>query len=538
MTTTWQQPEYPPPVRPERRRRPGPWIALASALALVVVLATVLVVLARPWEGLLRGGIGMDPNRPRYDISARVEPSNGRVRGTVNVRVPARVGGDTLRFRVVPNAEGYDASFRLGQVTVDGERVEPTLTNALLTVPRSGDGRVEVSIGFAYTVVEGETSPLAALGLMPSDGPMVAGLLARYDTGMSMGHWYPFLVADGAAADATLPDTGDVGNAPVSDVRARITVPQGYTVISGGEAKGTKDEGGNTVVDERANGVRELSLVVSDALKPVTREASGVTVRVWAPADSAGEADEVATVTARALGVFEERFGAYAWPALDVVQAPMPPGVGGMEWQGMFWVGSEIFHASMPGLPKELGGMLGQLGGMRDVREFTVVHELAHQWWQGMVGVDQTADEVVDEPLAQYSSCVYFAETRPSDWKEVCDKNTSLNYRAMRTMGGEDAAADQPTSAFTDDKQYAGVVYGKAPNYYRALEELIGRDAVLAGLRSLAEDRSMDVVQPEDVVDALRSEAPAGKRAEVERLWRHWMHETHGDDDVGTEIMP
>lgn len=537
MTTTWQHP-VPPPVRPVRGRRgPGLWISLAAALALVVVLATVLVVLARPWEGVLRG-VGMDPNRPHYDISARVEPANGRVRGTVTVRVPAGVGGDSLRFRVVPNAEGYDASFRLGRVTVDGEPVEAKLTNALLTVPRSGSGTVEVSIGFAYTVVEGETSPLAALGLMPSDGPMVAGLLARYDTGMSMGHWYPFLVADGAAADPRLPDTGDVGNAPVADVRARITVPQGYAVISGGEAKGTKDEGGNTVVDERANGVRELALVVSDALKPVTREASGVTVRVWAPADSADEADEVATITARALGVFDERFGAYAWPALDVVQAPMPPGVGGMEWQGMFWVGSEIFHSSMPGLPKELGGMLGQLGGLRDVREFTVVHELAHQWWQGMIGVDQTTDEVVDEPLAQYSACVYLAETRPSDWQDVCDKNTSLNYRAMRTRGGEDTAADQPTSGFTDDKQYAGVVYGKAPNYYRALEKVMGRDAVLAGLRALVDERSMDVVQPEDVVDALQSKASAGDRAEVERLWRHWMHETHGDDDVGTEIMP
>src|SRR5690606_6322643 len=116
----------------------------------------------------------------------------------------------------------------------DGDEVRPRLDGALLTVPRGSSGTVEVRIDFAYRIVEGKRSPLTALGLLPNDGPLVAGLLARYDTGVSMGHWYPFLVADGATAAARLPEVGDVGNAPLADVRARITVPKGYIVISGG----------------------------------------------------------------------------------------------------------------------------------------------------------------------------------------------------------------------------------------------------------------------------------------------------------------
>lgn len=528
--------------RPGHRQwgRALPVIVLVSTatLSLGLVAALIITLVVQPFEQVLRSGLGADPDRPQYDITAEVDPATGRVTGQVGVRVPSDIGGDTLRFRVVPNAEDYDSSFRTRRVTVDGDTVDARLTDGLLTVPRGGTGAVEVTIDFAYTVVKGQTSPLAALGLAPSDEPLVAGLLARYDTGLSMGHWYPFLVADGASASASLPEVGDVGNAPACDVRAKITVPKGYQVISGGDTKDVSSTSGKSVVEERAFGIRELSLVISDQLEATTKQRSGIEVKVWAPADASDEADEVADITTRALGVFNDSFGRYAWRSLDVVQAPMPPGVGGMEWQGMFWVGSELFRGQLPGLPTKVSELFGSTDVMADTREFTVVHELAHQWWQGMVGVDQTTHEVVDEPLAQYSSCLYFAETRPSDWREVCDQNTSINYRYMRTMGVPDAPADQPTKSFAGDKQYAGVVYGKAPNYYRALEKLEGRRAVLAGLRQLVEDRSTEIVQPDDVVSALQDHAPADNREQVAALWRHWMDERHGDDDVGTEVLP
>lgn len=511
---------------------------MATLVGMALIAATVVVVLVRPWQDVARIGLGHRADRPSYEIDARIDPRTGNVRGELTVRVPADVGGDKLRFRVVPNAEGYDADFRLGRVTVGGEKTRPRLDKALLVVARGSSGGTTVTMSFRYQVMEGETSPLASLGLLPSDRPMVAGLLARYDTGISLGHWYPFLIADGAAATPELAEVGDVGSAPAADVRASIIVPKGFQVISGGETKDRTAEGNSVVVDERASGIRELSLVVSDRLERTTREEGGVEVNVWAPRDASTHATEVAAMTARGLGVFEENLGGYPWPSLDVVQAPMPPGVGGMEWQGMFWVGSEIFRGTMPGVPEQFAEVLGENAGLEDVREFTVVHELAHQWWQGMVGVDQATHEVVDEPLAQYTTCLYFAKVRPTDWKTVCDRNVSMNYRYMRTMGEDDAAADRPTSAFGSDKQYAGVVYGKAPNFYRALEKEVDRLAVVAGLHRLVQERSGELATPDDVVTALQREVPTEKRAEVRALWRHWMAEQHGDTDVGTKLLP
>ena len=42
------------------------------------------------------------------------------------------------------------------------------------------------------------------------------------------------------------------------------------------------------------------------------------------------------------------------------------------------------------------------MGGMTDgMLEFVVAHEVAHQWWHGLVGSDSRDHPYVDEALAQ-----------------------------------------------------------------------------------------------------------------------------------------
>lgn len=265
--------------------------------------------------------------------------------------------------------------------------------------------------------------------------------------------------------------------------------------------------------------------MVSDQLVETRQQVGGARVRVWSTADGRSDATRVAGYVATGIGVYSRDFGRYPWPELDVVEAPMPAGVGGMEWQGMFWIGPDMFTGTLG-----LGG-LGSLGGSdgssidtRSISEFTVVHELAHQWWQGIVGLDQTAYEVIDEPLAQFSGCLYFRTVHPGTAAGACALNVTMNYQTMRLLGMPDAPADRPTYSYSNPLVYAGIVYGKTPGFYDAVGKAVGEKRPLAGLQHLISAHPFGMVRPHDVVAALQSAAP-DHASQISGLWTRWMQD-------------
>ena len=75
------------------------------------------------------------------------------------------------------------------------------------------------------------------------------------------------------------------------------------------------------------------------------------------------------------VSTFSASFGPYPYPELDVVLGAFPD-FGGMEYPTI------VFS---------------------EVDKWTVAHEVAHQWWYGLVGNDQYAEPWLDESLATWS---------------------------------------------------------------------------------------------------------------------------------------
>jgi aminopeptidase N len=175
---------------------------------------------------------------------------------------------------------------------------------------------------------------------------------------------------------------------------------------------------------------------------------------------------------------------------------------------------------------------LGDLALMLDtMREWTIAHEVGHMWWHALVGNDSLTAPVIDEPLAQHSACLVERELRPAEAEAVCDVNTSGQFEQMQVlMGVSDAPADQPTAQFDSPVQYAAVVYGKAPMFYRALEERYGVQETTDALASLVRDHAFGQVTPDDVRTALGQ--ALGDTAGVDALWQYWIVESHGTADL------
>jgi hypothetical protein len=408
--------------------------------------------------------------------------------------------------------------------------------------------------------------------------------LYTYGSGMlSLGsYWYPQLAVrkDGRWIDELPQGAGDVGFSEAGDYEVRLTVPQGVVVAATGQAdeRSGGTPGGSRVMRVTAPGARDFAVLMSEDYVHASRvfEAgrSNVTVEGFVLRRNEAQLERVIDIAGRAIQIFSERFGPYSSGNFKVVEGPIRGGAGGMEFSGLTSVASMLFQdwsKSLGGIAGSQGldslnsllaglagnapasGARGQNGGptargnpgldllasalgtqmdmLQSLLEMTIAHEVAHQWWAMAVGSDSQRSPFVDESLTNYSAVLYFEDRYG---KAVADKMRDLHlktaYSAGRILAGKDAPANLPASAYSGDLQYAAVVYGKGALYYDVLRRAVGDRVFFESLREYYKKYSGRIAGPRSLLEIVDANAP---QAGVEALYRHWIEETHGDEDVG-----
>jgi hypothetical protein len=175
---------------------------------------------------------------------------------------------------------------------------------------------------------------------------------------------------------------------------------------------------------------------------------------------------------------------------------------------------------------------MNRLPILDEMVEFVVVHEVAHQWWNGLVGSDSEHHPFIDEGMAQYSSVLYFEDRYGTERAEKTgDRQVKLNYLVYRMMGNADAAVDRATGDFSGPLEYAALVYGKGPYFYPAVRRAVGDDVFWQTLRRYYDENLYKVAAPESF--ARIAGEVSGRMDELLGLHRHWFLEAHGDEDLG-----
>ena len=169
---------------------------------------------------------------------------------------------------------------------------------------------------------------------------------------------------------------------------------------------------------------------------------------------------------------------------------------------------------------------------MKEAVAFVVSHEVAHQWWNAVVGSHCRNHPFVDEALANYSSVLFFERRYGAEaaQRQILFE-LELPYQLHRFFGGADMPVDQPSDAFLDLVGYSAIVYGKGGMFLKAVRDAIGLEAFSAGLSSYYEKNLFRIATPEILVTTLESSSPRG--AQVRELSLRWLAGSHGDEDVG-----
>lgn len=156
-----------------------------------------------------------------------------------------------------------------------------------------------------------------------------------------------------------------------------------------GESEG---EGERVRVRVEARDVHDFAFAFSPRFEvrreTVSREGLGpVEVLLFLPPDHRRQRERILRAAREGLALYGEWLAPYPYPVLTIVDPPAGSGAEAMEYPTLFTVGTSWLEPASGGEP---------MG--------TVLHELAHQWFHGVVATDEVAEAHLDEGLASWLS--------------------------------------------------------------------------------------------------------------------------------------
>jgi hypothetical protein len=310
-----------------------------------------------------------DPDRPRYEVTADVDPETGEVDGTVRVAFTPDLDVGRLVFRLWANGPRYaeaGTSIEVGEVTRAGgatlPSAQPDPTTLVVTVPGGLSAGETIEVAVPYHLVVG--------------GP-ANDRISRSPGSMRLGSFLPTLSWEPGVGWATEPPTGqfaESATSPTADYSVSVSVPDGYDVLGTG-APGADGVWRGEAVRDFALSIGRFATVSAEVALP-----DPVTVVVGVHEGVPGSPQEYLDRVVGSLEFLALRFGAYPWDTFSL--AITPDLSGGIEMPTHVMQGADTIGRTTP-------------------------HEVAHQWFYGLVGNDQGRDPVLDEGLASYGEARY-----------------------------------------------------------------------------------------------------------------------------------
>ncbi|MFM9630565.1 M1 family metallopeptidase [Streptomyces galilaeus] len=370
------------------------WSAPLSARRVFVVLLVLLMAVAAQVSdagavsGPREAGAAATPDRARYDVALRSDADGSHWSG--RQRVSFRNASDRplreVYLRLWGNgADGCGtpaapAAVRVSHVrggTPNRPAVNCTALRIALPKPLARGARTSLAFDVSITVPD-RNARFGREGAFRFLGNALPVLAVRDAKGW---HLDPYVAL------------GESFYALTSDFRVRLDHPSALKVPATGRTRTLPGGPGRSVTLSLADRVRDFAWAAGPFRTATQTTPGGVRVRsYWAPGTPAEGVRLNRTDAVAAIDRFGREFGRYPYGEIDLV---MTSGFGGgMEYPGLVLLGTT-----------EEGS--------------AVVHEVAHQWWYGIVGNDEYSSPWLDESFAQYANARFHGWDTRDCWSDV-----------------------------------------------------------------------------------------------------------------------
>jgi hypothetical protein len=458
----------------------------------------------RPAEKRMFVSFGEKFDIRSYELDLSYTPAQSFLSAKARIEVGSRIGRlDVLQLRFNPDLEILkitDGEKR--ELFYARDRLRRNLYVHFLVPPRQGEtARVEI-------FYRGRIVPPT-----PSSDVIVQTAISeryrfqpRYETRFfsHAGNWYPG------------PSEEDYFTA-----RMTILVPPGYDVVANGEM----------VAAERRNGVGDVvdiekagsSVTTFESRRPVKymsfiigrfdrrREFPGrVPITMSVSSEVTDARFHFADRAREILDHYERSFGPFPYERLGIVRRLWP--ASGGHSPASFIVLNEVPWRGETGGPPAVDSPVN----LSQWDDYFLAHEIAHQWWGQGVSFATYKDQWLSEGLSQFAAVSFLRKQHGerafaailrkfSRWTE------KKSFRGPILMGSR--------LSYFDFSAYQAIVYNKAALALFMLQDMLGEDVFLTGLRSFFEENKYGPARTASFVSAM--EAASGK--DLKDFFRGWF---------------
>ena len=267
---------------------------------------------------------------------------------------------------------------------------------------------------------------------------------------------------------------GDPFYSECANYEVKISYPSSYMLASSGQFLSSSNEDNKTTSIIKEEKIRDFCFVLSEKFKHSSVKVGDTIINYYGYVND-DNIEKCLNISADALTTFNEMFGKYPYSQLSIVKSNFVHG--GMEYPNLVLISDEVASEDLA---------------------YVIVHEIAHQWWYGVVGNDEYNHAWQDEGLAEYSTLLFFKENQEygEDFDEMIN-NSTLSYKTFvrvftDVLGEVDTSMDRALNEFNTEPEYVECTYTKGLLLFNAIHEMVGDKKFFKALKDYYKNYSFE----------------------------------------------
>jgi Peptidase family M1 domain len=362
-----------------------------SIILLIIIFATYQLINGNKNEGSRKvenvsepnfSPVGLSPgNFSEYDIDLTMSPNGEfKVKSTVLIKNISKDSWDNLVFYFIPNmfTESvspdleFPAKVEFKEISIEGKEVNFSLKKDKLNINLENilKPNQDIKVDFLYNL----TLPENGLRITKNNGNFY------------LSQFYPMVATyrNHNWNKEEYRERGETYHTAFSDFKVNYNIPEGYTLASSNDQEGYPSLSKGSFENKN---VKEIFLAV--LRNPQMVENPGeINVRVFGMEEEKRTLyKEISEEASNAIDYFQKNIGPYPFKQFDIILDSL-----GMEYPGIV-TASTIYNS-------------GPVN--KDALKRMVVHEIAHQWFYGIISNDPYNEAWLDEGFADFATSLYF----------------------------------------------------------------------------------------------------------------------------------
>ncbi|MGG0848334.1 M1 family metallopeptidase [Peribacillus simplex] len=324
---------------------------------------------------------GLSPgSESEYDINMEMDvEGNFKIHSTTSIKNISSDKWEQLVFYFIPNMFTETNSYlekpstvKVESINLDGKTVKFNLEKDTLTVPLNEklepNQNVVVDIKYEFTLPE--------KGLR----------FTKNENNYFLAQWYPMIATyrNHKWNKEAYRLKGETYHTAFSDFKIQYKLPKDLTIISSSDNDRYPSK--RTGVLEEEN-LKDFYISLLKEPNVIQKKTDDIKIRVFGVDERKELHKEISEMAIEAMNYFQDTIGPYPHKQLDIILDEL-----GMEYPGVVTAGSIYNRLESPEHLKRI-----------------VVHEIAHQWFYGVISNDPYHDAWLDEGITDLATLLFYA---------------------------------------------------------------------------------------------------------------------------------